>query len=120
MQFSDSFCLWIEAHTSRTNSIFLKVKLKEKKIRTSLIHSFELSKRIEKKEKHKAKMDRNKNSPRGGAYTRRSNYYPNYSRKHPDFFSKKRMICDCKLEFLDAGAYEKHMKSKHPEQNPTK
>lgn len=40
-------------------------------------------------------------------------------RKNPDFFSKPRMICDCKLEFLDAGAYAKHMKNTHPDKKMT-
>lgn len=60
-------------------------------------------------------MDPNKNSPRERTYSRRS--YSYYSTQSPDFFSKKRMICDCNLEFLDAGAYAKHMKNKHPEKN---
>lgn len=67
-------------------------------------------------------MDQNKDSPRNSVYQRRRTYIPNFNpnfrSRHPDFFSKKRMICDCKLEFLDAGAYEKHMKNKHPDKNP--
>lgn len=63
-------------------------------------------------------MDRNKNSPRDCAYFRRTRY-SYHSKKDPDFFSKKRMICDCKLEFTDVGAFEKHMKNKHPDQNST-
>lgn len=59
-------------------------------------------------------MDRNKNSPRNCVYSRRTTY-TYYSNKNPDFFSKKRMICGCNLEFLDAGAYAKHMKKTHPD-----
>lgn len=61
-------------------------------------------------------MDRNKNSPRDCVYSRRTSY-SNYTKKNPDFFSAKRMICDCKMEFLDAGAFAKHMKNKHPDKS---
>lgn len=52
----------------------------------------------------------NQSSPR--------NYYMyppqrNYSPRNPDFFARPRMYCSCKLEFLDAGAFQKHLKASH-------
>lgn len=59
-------------------------------------------------------LNPNLNSPRYYMYPPQHNYSP----RKPDFFSRPRMICSCKLEFLDAGAFQKHLNASHAE-NPS-
>lgn len=58
-------------------------------------------------------MNQNSNSPRSYMCPPRRSY--GHSPRKPDFFSRPRMICSCNLEFLDAGAFQKHLKASHAE-----